>query len=224
VILMPRQLPVTLLALALLAGCAPTARATRDQAPPPAAPSPAEIARADGGIPPYTRADVEFMAGMIGHHAQAVVMARLAPTRASGNAIRILAERIAVAQQDEIDFMSAWLRKRNEVVPAANVDLPPEHFHHGPSHVMMPGMLTPQQMDSLAAARGIEFDRLFLTYMIQHHRGALTMLETLFGSHGAAQDTDVFRFASDVSADQGTEIARMELMLEELANATRPPR
>jgi uncharacterized protein (DUF305 family) len=197
------------LLLTLLAGCSTTPRV-------PAPITPAQQARADGGIPAYTRADVEFMSGMIGHHAQAIVMSRLAPSRDAGSAIRILAERIAISQQDEIDFMSSWLRKRKEKVPAANVDLPAEHFHHGADRVMMPGMLTPEQMDSLSKSRGTDFDRLYLRYMIQHHRGALAMLDKLFGSTGAAQDGEVFRFASDVNADQSTEIERMQLMLQQL--------
>lgn len=197
--------------LLLLASCASSPRASVS-----AVLTPAEQARRDGGIPPYTRADVDFMTGMIGHHAQAVVMARLAPKNGAGRSLQILAERIAVAQQDEIDFMVTWLRKRNEKVPAVNTDLAPEHFHHGADHAMMPGMLSPAQMDSLARARDTAFDRLFLTYMIQHHRGAITMLSTLFSSPGAAHDGDVFRFASDVEADQTTEIERMQLMLDEL--------
>ena len=178
--------------------------------------SPADVARRDAGIPPYTPADVDFMSGMIGHHAQAVVIARLAPSNGANGSLRILAERIAVAQQDEIDFMSAWLRKRNEKVPAANTNLAAEHFHHGPDHAMMPGMLTPVQTDSLSRARGQEFDKLFLRYMIQHHRGALTMVQKLFASPGAGQDGEVFRFASDVEADQMAEIDRMQSMLETL--------
>ena len=143
-------------------------------------------------------------------------MVRLASTNDASASVRLLAERIEVSQQDEIDFMSAWLRKRNEKVPAANTNLSAEHFHHGPDHVMMPGMLTPEQMDSLSRARGAEFDRLFLTFMIQHHRGALTMVQKLFASPGAGQDGEIFRFASDVEADQKTEIARMQSMLDAL--------
>lgn len=161
------------------------------------------------------------MQGMIGHHAQAIVMARLAPAHGASSSIRILAERIAVSQDDEIRFMQGWLRKRNERVPMPNLDVAPEHFHHASDHDMMPGMLTPPQMDSLAKAQGAEFDRLFLRYMIQHHDGALTMLDKLFAAPGAGQDAEVFRFASDVGADQTTEIERMQLMLDEMSRNER---
>ena len=176
--------------------------------------SPAAQARADGGRPPYTAADVSFMQGMIAHHAQALEMVALAPTNGARGDVRILAERIDVAQRDEIAFMQRWLRERGETVP-------PVHAAHGmPGHQMpmsggmlMPGMLSAEQMAELRAARGPEFDRLFLTYMIQHHEGAVTMVEQLFGSPGAGQEINVWRFASDVEADQGSEIARMRAML-----------
>jgi len=175
--------------------------------------SPAAQARADGGRPPYTPADVRFMQGMIAHHAQALEMVALAPTNGARSDVRILAERIDVAQRDEIAFMQRWLRERGETVP-------PVHAGHDmPGHQMpmsgglMPGMLSAEQMAELKAARGPEFDRLFLTYMIQHHEGAVTMVEQLFGSPGAGQEINVWRFASDVEADQGSEIARMRVML-----------
>jgi len=209
------RLALTALAIATLSSCSYSSRSSSTET----VLSPAAMARADGGIPPYTRADVEFMTGMIGHHAQAVVMARLAPTQAESNAIRILAERISVSQQDEIDFMSTWLRDRKEKVPIANTNAAPEHFHHGADHAMMPGMLTPAQMDSLSKAKGAGFDRLFLTFMIQHHQGALDMLDKLFSTPGAGQDNEVFRFASDVGADQNAEIERMQMMLDQMAKA-----
>lgn len=191
-----------LLGYAVAAACAPSIIQ-----PPPG--SPAAVAAADGGRPPYVRADVEFMQGMIPHHAQALVMAALVPARAAGNDVRVLAERIAVAQRDEIHFMQRWLRERGETVP----DTAHVMSGHAMPGMMMPGMLRQAQMDSLRAARGPAFDRLFLRYMIQHHEGALTMVRALFGSQGAAQDVDVFRFASDVDADQNTEIDRMRTML-----------
>lgn len=178
--------------------------------------SPAAIARADSGRPPFTAADVRFLQGMIGHHAQAIVMAQWAPTHGAGNAVRRLAERIDVGQRDEIAAMQRWLRDRKQEAPD------PSHAmmgHTGPGMPMtmgdtlMPGMLTAEQMKQLDAARGAEFDRLFLTFMIQHHQGAITMVRHLFGSTGAAQDTWVFRFASDVETDQITEIDRMRSML-----------
>jgi uncharacterized protein (DUF305 family) len=161
----------------------------------------------------YTAADVRFMTHMIGHHAQAIAMARWAPTHGANPSVRILAERIINAQQDEIATMQQWLRVRRQPVPEAR-PAGMQMMTSGEEHVMlMPGMLTDDQMQQLDAARGPEFDRLFLTFMIQHHKGALTMVEQLFGSHGAAQEDTIFRFASDVSADQSTEVARMQTML-----------
>ena len=164
--------------------------------------------------PPYTAADVQFMAGMIGHHAQAVLMAGWAPTHGAGAAVRALSERIVVAQRDEIAFMQRWLRERHETVPPAD---PRGQVMPGMDHPMlMPGMLTPEQMAQLDSARGPAFDRLFLQFMIQHHQGAITMVERLLSAPGAAQDGPVFRFAADVNADQTTEIDRMNLMLDAL--------
>jgi uncharacterized protein (DUF305 family) len=146
------------------------------------------------------------MQGMIHHHAQAVVMAGWAPTHAASEAVKILAGRIDVGQRDEIAFMERWLKERHET---------PHDSMPGMTmpDTLMPGMLTPQQMQQLSAAKGAEFDRLFLTFMIQHHQGALTMVNQLFSSEGAAQEEYVFRFASDVSTDQTTEIDRMRSML-----------
>ncbi|HMA24493.1 MAG TPA: DUF305 domain-containing protein [Gemmatimonadaceae bacterium] len=195
---------------------------TGQSAAPSTAPrTPAERAAADSGRPHYTAADVHFISGMIGHHAQAVVMAGWAPTHGAGPSVRTLCERIAVAQTDEIKFMQRWLRERHEAVPDAN---PNGHVMPGMDHPMlMPGMLTPEQMKQLDEARGPEFDRLFLTFMIQHHQGAITMVEQLMGSYGAAQDDAVFKFASDVNADQTTEIDRMNLMLGAMASGARNP-
>ena len=154
------------------------------------------------------------MSGMIGHHAQALVMAGWAPTHGAGPSVRTLAERIINAQQDEIATMQQWLRDRSQPVPevpAAGMTM------DGAEHAMlMPGMLTAAQMKQLDEAKGPEFDRRFLTFMIQHHRGAVTMVTDLFGTTGAARDETVFKFASDVNVDQSTEIARMERMLADL--------
>lgn len=200
----------------VLAACSGGAvRTTPAPDPGPRALSPAEIVRADSGRPPYTRADVHFMSGMIGHHAQAVLIAGWAPSHGAGPSVRALCERIVVAQRDEIGLMQGWLRARREAVPAA--DGSGGHQMAGMDHGMtMPGMLTAEQLARLDQARGVEFDRLFLTYMIQHHQGALTMVDELMNAHGAAQDDTVFKFAADVSADQSTEIERMQLMLEAL--------
>ena len=174
--------------------------------------TPAEQAKADGGVMPYTRADVEFMQGMIGHHAQAVVMAGWAPAHGARSDVRTLAGRIDVAQRDEIAFMQRWLRDRHELAPDASAQHEMDG-HQMSGMKMMPGMLTPAQMAQLSAATGTEFDRLFLTYMIQHHQGAIAMVEALYASQGSGQDLYIFRFASDVNADQATEIDRMRTML-----------
>lgn len=161
----------------------------------------------------YTEADVGFMSGMIPHHAQAVLMAAWVPERSAREDVRILAARIIVAQQDEMRLASNWLRERGEAVP--NADAAPA-MHDGAHRLLMPGMLTADELSQLESARGAAFDRLFLTSMIRHHEGALTMVDQLFDSYGAAQDETVFRFASDVYADQLAEIERMTTMLEEL--------
>ncbi|HET7613974.1 MAG TPA: DUF305 domain-containing protein [Gemmatimonadaceae bacterium] len=172
-----------------------------------------EKARADSIRHPYTQADVDFMTHMIGHHAQAIAMARWAPTHGASPAVQRLASRIINAQVDEIATMQNWLRDRLKPVPDAT-PMGLKMDMGGMEHMMlMPGMLTAEQMKELDAARGPDFDRLFLTDMIQHHRGAVSMVSKLFNSYGAGQDEIVFKFASDVNVDQTTEIARMEKML-----------
>ena len=178
-------------------------------------------ARADSLRWPYTEADVRFMSTMIHHHAQAIEMAKLAPTHGASPAIIRLSERIINAQNDEIALMQRWLHDRHRQAPEPNPAGAPMKMD-GVDHVMlMPGMLTEAQMKELAAAQGEEFDRLFLTYMIQHHRGAVSMVKELFASHGAGQDETVFKFASDVNVDQTTEINRMLQML--LTLGVKPP-
>jgi uncharacterized protein (DUF305 family) len=184
--------------------------------------SPAQRAKADNGVPPYVQADIQFIQGMIAHHAQAITMARMAPTHGAQPAIRVLAERIDVSQKDEIDFMQRWLKARGQTVPDANAHAAHSGMDMPGMPALMPGMLTPEQMAQLEKATGAEFDRLFLTFMIQHHLGALTMVEQLFASHGAAQDDDVFKFASDVGADQSSEIGRMQRMLEPTSQGSSP--
>jgi uncharacterized protein (DUF305 family) len=170
-------------------------------------------ARADSLRYPYTAADVQFMSHMIGHHAQALVMAGWAPSHGANPEVQRLAARIINAQNDEIAIMQQWLRDRRQPVPEAKPG-PMTMMMNGMEHQMlMPGMLTDEQMKELDQARGKEFDRLFLRYMIQHHRGAVSMVNDLFGTPGAAQDETVFKFANDVQVDQSTEIARMEKML-----------
>ena len=155
-------------------------------------------------------ADVEFMQGMIHHHAQAILMAAWAPGNDASPAIRELTSRIIVAQRDEIAFMQRWLRENNLPVPDADTS----HFMmRGMDMKLMPGMLTVDQLEALKGSKGKDFDRRFLEFMIQHHEGAIAMVQKLFQSHGAAQDEYVFRFASDVDADQSAEIDRMRRML-----------
>lgn len=209
-----------LLAAAAVAACAgarPPAVETAPPAPAPARPLTDSVAiaraRADSARLPWTAADARFMTGMIGHHAQAIEMAKLAPANDASPAVRRLAERIINAQADEILLMQQWLADRRQPVPEARAS-GVKHVMDGVEHEMlMPGMLTAAQMTELAAARGKAFDELFLTLMIRHHRGAVAMVKELFGSYGAGQDETVFKFASDVNVDQSTEIARMEQML-----------
>jgi uncharacterized protein (DUF305 family) len=170
-------------------------------------------ARADSVRHPYTQADIDFMTGMIAHHAQAIVMARWAPTHGASQSLQTLASRIINAQTDEIAIMQTWLRDRQQPVPAANA-AGMKMMVNGKEQVMlMPGMLTEAQMKQLDDARGPDFDRLFLTFMIQHHLGAVSMVHSLVESVGAGQDETVFKFAGDVEVDQTTEIARMQKML-----------
>jgi uncharacterized protein (DUF305 family) len=143
-------------------------------------------------------------------------MAALAPTHGASASIRTLAGRITNAQKDEIALMEQWLRDREQPVPAVRIE-GTELILHGAEHAMhMPGMLTPAQIRELDAARGVEFDRLFLTFMVQHHNGAVEMVHDLFATDGAAQDEAVFKLASDIQVDQITEIDRMKLMLESM--------
>jgi uncharacterized protein (DUF305 family) len=159
-------------------------------------------------------ADVDFMRGMIHHHAQAVEMVRLIHARTTSPVLRSLGERIEVSQKDEIAMMQQWLRDHDREAP----DPLPHLGMDMPDHDMslMPGMLTRAQMGTLAKAKGRAFERLFLAGMIQHHEGALAMVKTLFATTGAAQNTAIFRFASDVDADQRAEITRMRAMLARL--------
>jgi uncharacterized protein (DUF305 family) len=155
----------------------------------------------------YTAADVAFIQGMIGHHAQAVEMTGLLATRTDSDAMRKLGQRIELSQQDEITMMQRWLAARRQA---------PAGPHAG--HLLMPGMLTAEEIDRLSAAQGRAFDRLFLEGMIKHHAGALTMVQELFRQDGAGQEPDIFAFASEVDADQRMEIDRMATMLQELQN------
>jgi len=179
-----------------------------------------EQARQDSIRRPYTKADIEFMSGMIGHHSQAVKMAGWAESHGASKSLRIFCGRIAMAQTAEIGLMSAWLKDRNQPVPEPDPRGMKMQMNGTTMYMMMPGMLTEAQMAQLDSARGVNFDRLFLTFMIQHHRGAISMVDTLFNTPGAGQDEIVFKFANDVQADQNTEIDRMEQMLEALPSTS----
>lgn len=187
--------------------------------------SPAAMAkaRADSVKYPYTTADVDFMAGMIHHHSQAIVMARMAPTHGASAAVSTLCSRIINAQSDEIRLMQQWLRDRNQQVPEATPGGMRMKMNGMEMDMLMPGMLSEQQLKELDTARGIDFDRLFLTFMIQHHTGAVGMVADLFASAAGGQDESVFKFASDVQADQSTEIARMQTMLVGIVFQGRAP-
>ncbi|HEX4568429.1 MAG TPA: DUF305 domain-containing protein [Vicinamibacterales bacterium] len=165
---------------------------------------------------PYTDADVEFMSGMIPHHAQAVIMAGWAPTHGARHDVAVLCERIVVAQRDEIHMMQGWLRDRGLPVPDEHSTRMHMRMAGGMEHdMLMPGMLTDEEMAALDKSRGPEFDRLFLEGMIKHHQGAIDMVDVLLKAYGGAQDEIVFKFSNDVYADQNIEIDRMKQMLEE---------
>lgn len=169
--------------------------------------------QAVASTPSHTDADAAFMTGMIGHHAQAVLIAGWAPSHGASRAIQALCERIVVGQNDEIALMQRWLHEWGLPAPSgdASHDMMPGMEHM--AHAMMPGMLTADQLRELDKARGADFDRLWLQSMIKHHQGALTMIKDLLATPGAARDDGVFKFVSDMNADQGIEIERMNGML-----------
>jgi uncharacterized protein (DUF305 family) len=163
---------------------------------------------------PYRPADVEFVQGMIPHHAQAVLMAGWAPSHGASKTMQLMCERMLVSQKDEIEWMRNWLRDRAQYVP------PRDATHHkmkmagGMEHdMLMPGMLSDAELKQLDQARGADWDRLFLQFMIKHHEGALKMVDDLFNAPGAMQDEELYSFASDIFADQTAEIERMQKML-----------
>jgi uncharacterized protein (DUF305 family) len=190
----------------------------RQQGAGPADPKP----RPDLVRAPYSQADIDFMTGMVPHHAQAVLIAGWAASHGARPEVRTLCERMVVAQRDEIELMRNWLRDRGQPVPPANAT------HHrmkmnGVEHdMLMPGMLSEAELKQLDKARGPEWDRLFLTFMIRHHEGALEMVDDLFESYGALQDDDMYKFASDMYADQLIEIERMEKMLADVSQSKAP--
>ena len=190
-----------LLAAALSGGCARASSAGLH-------PTPAGLGRL-----PFSDADVEFMSGMIPHHAQAVIMAGWAPSHGARQDVAVLCERIVVGQRDEIAMMRQWLGDRGQEVPDPTSTRHKMTMNGTTHEMLMPGMLTDEEMVQLDRARGPEFDRLFLIGMIKHHQGAIDMVDKLFKSYGAAQDETIYKFASDVYADQSIEIDRMHEML-----------
>jgi uncharacterized protein (DUF305 family) len=235
-----RAVAAALLGTVATVACRSAAPAPAPSSAPPAAAGGGDAAaiakaRADSARYPYTAADVHFMSAMIAHHAQAIVMAGWAPSHGASPSVRTLAERIINAQRDEIATAQRWLRDRRQPVPdagyagmtmAMDSSMGAGHAHAGHDmgrDMMMPGMLSEAQLKELDAARGAEFDRLFLTFMIRHHRGAVTMVKELFATDGAAQDETVFKFASDVNVDQTTEIQRMQKMLAAVVFEKRAP-
>ncbi len=166
-----------------------------------------------GTLPPRSQADVEFMQGMIMHHAQAVEMTAMIASHTENKDLRLLGARISSSQSGEIKFMKRWLAARGESLSMAMPGMPGMNMSHE-AMPLMPGMLTPEQMEALRQAKGSEFDRLFLTGMIQHHGGALSMVKNLFDTAGAGQDAEMFNFATDVDSGQRAEIRIMQTMLE----------
>ena len=180
-------------------------------------------ARQDSVIDRFSEADVAFMNGMISHHAQALIMSRLAPENGAGPAVQTLAARIINAQNDEIRIMQRWLEDRGQPVPQVHIEglnlMIHTNGHHDAHHDMhhdMPGMLTMKQLHELEQAKGDEFDRLFLRYMIQHHAGAVTMVRDLLATDGAVRHDATYKLATDIHVDQITEIERMQQMLAAL--------
>jgi uncharacterized protein (DUF305 family) len=195
--------------------------ASAQGAPAPRQPTPSDLAamakaKSDSVNRPYTKPDIDFMRGMIAHHAQALLMAGWARSHGASPSVQTLCDRITNAQKDEINIMQTWLRDRAQPVPEAK-PIPMKMTMDGMEHEMlMPGMLTDEQLKELDAARGPEFDTLFLRFMIQHHQGAVSMVDDLRSRDGAAQDELVFKLSTDIHVDQTTEIARMRRMLTQI--------
>ena len=211
---------VLLLAVAGAPACHPASTATGPPIVQPGAPgAPSRVITADEAADlsrvQHTDADVRFMQGMIGHHGQALDMTALASTRTDREDMRMVALRISLSQEDEIEMMQGWLRERGEEVPGAG-------DHHAPGAPLMPGMLTAAEMSLLEEAAGAAFDRLFLESMIKHHEGALVMVDELFATPGAGQDSVISAFTADVVADQRAEMDRMGAMLNTMRQEQQP--
>jgi uncharacterized protein (DUF305 family) len=223
----PGIVALSALALAACAGSRP-ATAPAPQTADARGPSGAEIealyqARTDSSRMRFTQADVRFMTMMIGHHAQALIMSDMAPSHGASPAVQRLTSRIINAQKDEIATMQRWLRDRGQHVPEVHLEGLKVLLDDDPRPVYMHGMLDEDEMRKLDAARGTEFDRLFLTGMIMHHSGAVDMVHDLFATDGAAQDELAFKLANDIQVDQTTEIARMKRMLAAVEAGGREP-
>ncbi len=220
-----RTVSVPIVAILLLAATATLSCKTTDvvAGPPivqPGAPgAPSRVITADQAADlsrvQHTAADVRFMQGMIGHHAQALDMTALVPTRSSREDMGLLALRITLSQEDEINMMEGWLEVRGEEVPGV-------HEHHEPGATLMPGMLTAEEMSRLGNTTGAAFDRLFLESMIQHHEGALIMVDQLFATAGAGQESIISAFAADIVADQRAEMDRMTGLLNTMRKEQQP--
>jgi uncharacterized protein (DUF305 family) len=203
--------------------CVPVPAQQKDSAVPvvvqpgaPGEPSKTLPPTTKGTLPPLSQADVEFMQGMIMHHEQAVEMTALMETHTENRDLQKLGMRISRSQSDEIKFMKRWLAARGEPASMAMAGMP-DMDTSGKPLALMPGMLTPEQMEALRKAKGAEFDRLFLRGMIQHHGGALTMVKDLYDTAGAGQDAELFNFTSDVDNGQRAEIKIMQSMLDKMA-------
>jgi uncharacterized protein (DUF305 family) len=207
--------------------CAPARAQQGDSATPPVVVQPGAPGKPSrtlpsstkATLPPLSQADVEFMQGMIMHHAQAVEMTALIPSHTENKDVRSLGARISSSQSDEIKFMRRWLASRGEAtsmsMPGMSATTDESGMDKsGEPMTLMPGMLTPEQMEALRNAKGAEFDKLFLTGMIQHHNGALIMVKDLFDAAGAGQDAELFNFATDVDSGQRAEIRIMQSILE----------
>lgn len=214
------RLLATFIAASALVSLSPSAVAQQNETGPvivqpgaPGQPSKTLPSSTRGTLPKRSPADVEFMQGMIMHHSQAVEMTAWIPSHTDNKALRLLGERISSSQSSEIKFMQRWLAARGEPLSMAMPGMP-DMDRSGRPMALMPGMLTPEQMEALHNAKGAEFDRLFLTGMIQHHNGALIMVKDLFDTAGAGQDADIFNFATDADNTQRAEIRIMQSMLE----------
>jgi uncharacterized protein (DUF305 family) len=192
---------------AVAGGLQPAGVQTQSEKPKP------KLMTAPGIRQPFSEADVHFVSGMIPHHAQAVLMAGWANSHNASASVKLLCERIVVSQRDEIKWMQTWLSDRGQEVPDEKATHHKMKMGDHVHEMLMPGMLTEEELKQLDKARGRDFDRLFLTFMIKHHEGAIGMVEELFDSYGAAQDDSLYQFASDVFADQGAEIEAMSKML-----------